>query len=197
MSLFNSPRSAGESGAVRRVRFVFWTRIPPLLEEGDIRLRFPKPGDGPFLAAGLENAGLLPQGHLPGSGRLSCPAVLKWIGKTFFFSYIIEVGSKPVGFAGFYNLRTGGSAEMTLVIFDENDRRCGYGSRVVKICTGMLRLHFSIGKLIFRVAPENRSSRRFLQKMGFQEEHMNGAPFIMYSRTNLSGKETMKRPGAS
>ncbi len=144
-------------------------RVPSILEEGDIRLRFPKPGDGPVLMGGLQNSGLFPRKHFSRYRHFSGLAARRWARKTFVFSYIIEVGPRPIGLAGFQEVMPGESAIMTLLIFSDADRRCGYGSRSVALCIDALKRSFSLKRLVAEVEHENIASLSFLKKIGFIE----------------------------
>ena len=176
MYLLDRLKSAG------RRQTIFWTRVPRCIEEGDIRLRFPGREDGPLLAGGLEDAGLLPQGYLTGRGLLSWVYLRWWIRKTFILSYIIEVGSRPIGVAGVCDIQPGESAEITVLIFKKGDRRRGYGGRTVAICTEALKRSFSIKRMVAEVESKNIASLSFLKKTGFGE--IAGGPGI-----NIFSKE--------
>jgi RimJ/RimL family protein N-acetyltransferase len=84
----------------------------------------------------------------------------------------IECGSKRIGFIGLYDLRLGESAEMTLVIFDKNIRRHGYGSRVFRIFTQNLKKISLLKRIMVRVKTDNSISTSFWQKLGFRELHV-------------------------
>jgi len=150
-------------------QLMFLARIPSILEEGDIRLRFPRPGDGPILMGGLQNSGLFPRKYFSRYRHFSGLAARRWARKTFVFSYIIEVGPRPIGLAGFRKITPGESAEMALLIFSERDRRCGYGGRTVALCIDALKRSFSLKRLVAEVEHENIASLSFLKKIGFIE----------------------------
>jgi len=99
------------------------------MENENIRLRPLRVFDGPFLKSGLKSADIL------SANGLNKPMASSWFfvwwcfTKTFALAYCIEYDSRPIGFIGLYNFIPGKSAEISLVIFDSDNRRMGYGTK--------------------------------------------------------------------
>ena len=90
-------------------------------------------------------------------------------------SYFIESDSRRIGFIGLYYLRPGKSAEMTLMIFDNNNRRMGYGTKAFTIFIYTLKRYSLIEEIIVKVKTGNHASISFWTKLGFEELYsLNG-----------------------
>lgn len=83
--------------------------------------------------SGLKDEDILSTSGLNRPIASSWFSVWWWMKKTFIPAYFIECDSKQIGFIGLYNLIPGKSAEMSLAIFDKNNRRLGYGTRAFNI----------------------------------------------------------------
>jgi RimJ/RimL family protein N-acetyltransferase len=148
---------------------MFCTRIPRFIEDGDIRLRPLRIIDANFLLKRFKNEGILFNSF---RHKTPVPVLLSfwwWIKKTFIPAYCIECDSRQIGFIGLYNLIPGKSAEMSLVIFDKNNRRMGYGTRAFNICVKGMQRHFVVKEIIVRVKTDNYGALSFWKKLGFVE----------------------------
>ena len=148
---------------------MLFLRIPGYMEDGNLRLRPLRMSDSPFILRGLNDGAILK------ASGLSRPVVSSWffawwwMKKTFTPSYFIECDSKPIGFIGLYNLIPGKSAEMSLVIFDDNFRRMGYGTRAFNICAQGMKRHSVVKEIIVKVKADNHGALSFWKKLGFVE----------------------------
>jgi L-amino acid N-acyltransferase YncA len=76
-------------------------------------------------------------------------------------------------------------AEISIVIFDKNVRRLGYGSKAFTMLSQNLRKCSVVEKVVARVKTDNNISISFLQKLGFKE--MNAAHGITIMFIDLNG----------
>jgi RimJ/RimL family protein N-acetyltransferase len=140
--------------------------------------------DVPFLCEGLRDKEILAFSGLSKPVFLSWLSLWWWIKKTFKIVYCIECDSKRIGFIGLYDLSLGKSAEMTLVIFDKNIRRHGYGGRAFRIFSRNLKKISLIERIIVRVKTDNSISASFWQKLGFRELHVANGIKTMFIDLN-------------
>ena len=84
-------------------------------------------------------------------------------------TYCVECDSKRIGFVGLHDLRLGKVVEISMVLFDKDVRRIGYGSRVVAILSRNLKKYSIAERLIARVKTDNYISLSFVHKLGFVE----------------------------
>jgi RimJ/RimL family protein N-acetyltransferase len=162
---------------------MFYTRIPRHIEYAQIGLRQLRFSDIPFLCDRLRGKEIFATNGLSKQISLSWLSVWWWIRKTFTLIYCIKCDSKRIGFIGLYNLKLGESAEMTLVIFDKDMRRLGYGSKVFTAFTNYLKDHYIVKKIVVRIKTDNLVSISFWQKLGFRE--LNVINDIMILHINL------------
>ncbi|KPK02176.1 MAG: hypothetical protein AMK71_03215 [Nitrospira bacterium SG8_35_4] len=138
------------------------------MTDGVIQLRPMKISDGPYLRKQLADR------EVVSYTLLSRPVSGSWfhvwlkMKKIFNFAYIMVVDSKPVGFAGLYNLIPGQSAEMSLVIFDRGNRRRGYGSRAFDLVVNNLQTHSIVKNIFVEYKSNNMGAQSFWSKCGFQ-----------------------------
>lgn len=154
-------------------------KIPRFIEDKSIRLRPPRFVDAKFLLQGFKNE----HNHFTDLGhktlipqRLS---VWWWMKKTFSPAYCIERASNPIGFIGLYNLILGKSAEMSLIIFDDNFRGLGYGTRAFKLLAQNLKECSTIKKIFVRVRADNYRTLSFWKKLGFMEAGIHNGIITM------------------
>lgn len=148
---------------------MFFAKMPRCMNDNNIKLRALGVSDVYFLCEGLKDKEIMAVSGLSKPMFLSWLSVWWWAKKTFKIIYCIECDSKRIGFIGLYDLRLGKSAEMTLVIFDKNIRRHGYGSRAFRIFTQNLKKNSIIERIMIRVKTDNSISASFWQKLGFRE----------------------------
>jgi len=148
---------------------MFYARIPRHIEDGHIGLRLLRFSDVSFLCNKLRDKDILATNGLSKTISSSWLSVWWWIKKTFTLVYCIKCDSKRIGFIGLYKLKLGKSAEMTLVIFDKDMRRIGYGSRAFTIFTKYLKDHYIVKKMVVRIKTDNLISISFWKKLGFRE----------------------------
>lgn len=90
-----------------------------------------------------------------------------WLRRRYASLYCIEADSKLIGFIGLYNLRED-SGDITLVIFNEKDRRLGYGTRAFTLFVQGLPSYFP-KRMFVSVAKDNHPSLSFWRRLGFRE----------------------------
>ena len=139
------------------------------MEDGNLRLRPLRMSDGPFILRGVDKDALLKASGFARPAVLSWFFVWWWMNKTFTPAYLIECDSKQIGFIGLYNLISGKSTEMSLIIFDKNNRGIGYGTRAFNICAQSLQRHSVVRDILVNVKADNHSALSFWRKLGFVE----------------------------
>ncbi|MEJ2683535.1 MAG: GNAT family N-acetyltransferase [Candidatus Sulfobium sp.] len=152
---------------------IFFACIPALMEDGNVRLRPLRIGDGAFLKSGFNRQESLRACGLSSPVSSSGAAIRRWIKGTYDVAWCIEIDSRPAGFAGIYRLRPGESAEASLMVFDGKLRRRGYGSRVFRMVSEMLVMRTGVKKLTVSVLKENQAALSFWGKMGFEGASCN------------------------
>ncbi|MBI1810404.1 MAG: GNAT family N-acetyltransferase [Nitrospirae bacterium] len=148
---------------------MFCAKTPRFIEDGRIRLRPLRVFDGPFLMGGLKDEDILSANGLNKHIASSWFFAWWWMKKTFMPAYCIECASGRIGFIGLYNLILGKSAEMTLVIFDRNNRRMGYGTMAFKLLAQCLQRHSLVKEIRAKVTVGNHGALSFWRKAGFVE----------------------------
>ncbi|HAM50700.1 MAG TPA: hypothetical protein DCP92_08425 [Nitrospiraceae bacterium] len=151
---------------------MLFLKIPRYMEDGNLRLRLLRMSDGPFILRGLNDGAILKANGLSRPIASSWFFVWWWMKKTFIPAYCIEYDSQPIGFIGLYNLIPGNSAEVSLVIFDRNNRRRGYGTRAFQILAQTLRRCHLIEKITLKIQGDNRGSISFWTGLGFEDVHI-------------------------
>jgi RimJ/RimL family protein N-acetyltransferase len=141
--------------------------FPRNMADRDVKLRFLKISDGPSMNTGLRNMDVLRASGLTVPVFKSRLSAWWWLKKTYDLLYSIEVASTCVGFIALYNLKPDRSAEMTLIIFDNKNRRMGYGTRAFNLLSQEIRKYFL--RIIVRVRTDNHPSIAFWSKLGFKE----------------------------
>lgn len=143
-------------------------RMPRYMREDDLRVRPLRISDAGPLGGWLQENGIF--GPAPGPAPLARLLTWWWTRRRFTVSFCIEAASRPVGFIGFYAMRLGDSAEITLVIFDRTMRRRGYGSRAFRLVERNLRRHSVVKRIRARVRPDDRAALAFWRGLGFDDE---------------------------
>lgn len=151
----------------------FFCFIPAFMEDGIIRLRPIRIGDGAFMKSGFNRPESLRAYGLSSPVFSSGFAVRRWIKRTYDAAWCVEIDSQPAGFAGVYRLNPGESAEVSLMVFDGKLRRCGYGSMVFRMISEMLVMRTGVEKLTVSVLDENRAALSFWSKVGFRAAGCN------------------------
>jgi len=158
---------------------LFYARIPGYVKDGHLGLRRLRIFDGPFIRDILMDRDILKSGGLSKPISKSWFFVWWWIKKTFEPAYCVEFDSKRIGFIGLYDLKLGKSAEMTLVIYEKNCRRMGYGTRTFHILAQALRRYNLIEKIVVKVREDNHASISFWTGLGFEDVHSLGGIRVM------------------
>jgi ribosomal protein S18 acetylase RimI-like enzyme len=137
------------------------------MTHGSLRLRPFRIPDGPTVRNGLRDMNLPGPDGMNRLLSMSWLSVWWWLKKRYSLLYCIEVDSDCIGLTGLYDLKSDGSCEMTLIIFDVKNRRKGYGTRVFSLLAENLSAHGS--KIAVRTRKDNGASVSFWKKLGFKE----------------------------
>ena len=140
------------------------------MTDGVIQLRSMKISDGSYLRKQLADTEALSYTLLTKPVSGSWFRVWLRMKTIFNLAFMIDVDGKPVGFAGLYNLIPGQSAEMSLVIFDREKRRRGYGSRAVDLLVNNLQTHSIVKSIFVEYKSNNIGAQSFWSKCGFVEK---------------------------
>ena len=151
----------------RTVFPVFFLRVPRHIEGGDMRLRPLRLLDGQVIRSGFRNSDILRSSGLAALISKSWISLWWWLKKTYFISYCIEVGSECIGFIGLYDLIHDRSAELSLVIFDNKNRRLGYGTGAFNLLAQNLKQYSP--EIRVKVKADNYAAILFWAKLGFKE----------------------------
>jgi RimJ/RimL family protein N-acetyltransferase len=146
-------------------------RMPRRIEHDGIRLRPLRFLDALLISRKMNVYELA---ATAGPGKPVMPSSLEiwwWLKKTFPVFFCIDVASKCVGFIGVHSIEPGESAEVTLVVFRTEERRCGYGSRAYAALVSSLRRASLAKVIIARVRTDNHPSLSFWKKLGFNERY--------------------------
>ncbi|NOZ25930.1 MAG: GNAT family N-acetyltransferase [Nitrospirae bacterium] len=141
-----------------------WVKMPRYMKDGDLRLRPLRIFDTGYVFRELL------KDVTPGK-PVCLPRLFTWwwIRKRFTCSFCIEVGSRPAGFIGLYNMKLGRSAEITLAISDGAMRRRGYGTRAFRLLERSLREYSVVQMIYARVEADNRTALKFWRSLGFED----------------------------
>ena len=94
-------------------------------------------------------------------------------------AYCIEWDDDRIGFLGLYRLRPGKSASLSLAIFDETCKDCGYGTKALNLLIRYLEQCRLLERLTVDVLPENPRGVNFRKKAGFRESSTSGGVLAM------------------
>jgi RimJ/RimL family protein N-acetyltransferase len=146
---------------------ILFLRVPRYMEDGGIRLRPLRIFDGCLISNGFSNGDILRSGGLAEPISKSWFSLWWWLKKTYVLSYCIEAGSELIGFIGLYNLSHDRSAELSLAIFDNSNRRMGYGTMAFNLLTQNIKRYSP--EIMVRVKADNQAAISFWSKLGFKE----------------------------
>lgn len=150
---------------------MFFVRFPGYMSDGIICLRYMKISDGVFLRKQLAYRETLSYTLLHTPVSSSWLRVWLKMKKIFNFAYMIVVDFNPIGFIGIYNLIPGQSARISLVIFDREKRRRGYGSSAFDLLADNLQTYCKVKTIMITYKNDNAAARSFWKKCGFQEQY--------------------------
>jgi RimJ/RimL family protein N-acetyltransferase len=156
------------------IYFVF----PRSLRDDNLRLRPLRIADGRFIAAGLADEAILRACGMPSPPAASWFSLIWWTRRTYPLAFCIELDGRRIGFLGLYRLRPGKSALMSLAIFDETCRNCGYGTRALELVVQHLRERRLVERLAVDVMQES-PALNFWMKAGFREASAAGGVLTM------------------
>ena len=148
---------------------MLYARFPRSMKDRDLRLRPLRIFDGPFMSIRLREEAILKANGSSNPISSWWWVVWWWIRRTFVLAYCVECDSKRIGFVGLHDLRLGKVVEISMVLFDKDVRRIGYGSRVVAILSRNLKKYSIAERVIARVKTDNHISLSFVRKLGFVE----------------------------
>ena len=134
-----------------------------------VTLRRARLSDGPFLGEIMRDKDILETSGARRPIARSWFPIWWWMKKTYECLYCVEIASTRTGFIGLYNLRSGDSGELTLVIFPAQNRRRGYGRAAFALFVGALRDRLSVDRVIVRARSDNHASLSFWTNLGFED----------------------------
>ena len=155
------------------------------MDDGRVRLRPLRISDIPFMYNELQDKDILK------AIGLTRPFTGSWfhlwwrLRKTLIFRYAIEANSRLIGFIGLHHLVPGISAELTLLIADEESRRLGYGTRAFTLLAQNLERYSSTRKFIVKVKPDNEAACSFWSRMGFEIRYDENGMHVMSAEVNF------------
>lgn len=138
--------------------------LPRLIAGNDIFLRFVRMKDMSCLRAFSCCA------SSPGKNRSSL-FLWKELFDTYQAVYIIqdkEDAGGIIGSIGLYGMIPGESSYISLMIFNEEHRMCGYGSRSMALLLNYFKRKSLAEHIYAEVLETNEGSRSFLNRMGFK-----------------------------
>jgi RimJ/RimL family protein N-acetyltransferase len=93
---------------------------------------------------------------------------VKWLLLTFQVIYLIEMEKKLLGFIGLYNMKPGKSLNLSIAVFDPDDRGKGYGTDALGLLLPYLQKKGLAEEVVAEVASANMRPLSFLAKAGFE-----------------------------
>jgi RimJ/RimL family protein N-acetyltransferase len=108
---------------------------------------------------------------VPGAGQKtfrSLPSFVTWLLLTFQVIYLMEVEKTVLGFVGLYNMEPGKSLNLSIALFDPDNRGKGYGTRALGLLLPYIQKKGLAEKVVAEVASTNTRSLSFFAKAGFE-----------------------------
>jgi RimJ/RimL family protein N-acetyltransferase len=153
--------------------------LPAYIEDRDLRLRRLRISDGPFISKLLQHDDILISSGTDTHRRTPWPLLYWWLRRTFLIAYCIEHRARTIGFVGLYNIVSGESAEISLVIFDPLSRRRGFGTRAFQLLCGNSFTISLEDTLIAKARRDNEPARAFWTSLGFGPAGNEGDIMVM------------------
>ncbi|MGZ3535971.1 MAG: GNAT family N-acetyltransferase [Thermodesulfobacteriota bacterium] len=95
-----------------------------------------------------------------------------WIKRAFQVIYVIEVkendGHRMIGFVGLYDMELGRSLNLSLTIFNLEDRKRGYGEKALSLLLSLLQENNAAEVIYAEILKSNVPSLRLCRKLGFK-----------------------------
>ena len=137
--------------------------------DGSLMLRPLRILDARFLTRGFKNEGNLLINFRVRTLMPLWLSVWWWTRRTFLPAYCIVQDSKRIGFIGLYKLILGESAEVSLAIFEKDQRRRGYGTMSFNLLLHNLQRYSVVKRIFVQVRRDNRAAMSFWKRFGFME----------------------------
>jgi RimJ/RimL family protein N-acetyltransferase len=139
------------------------------MKDRDLRLRPLRIFDGPFMSRMLREEAILRANGSSNPISSWWWVVWWWMRRRFVLAFCVECDSRRIGFVGLHDLRLGEVVEASMVLFDKDARRLGYGGRVAALLLESLKKYSIAERVIARVKADNYVSLSFVGKLGFVE----------------------------
>jgi ribosomal protein S18 acetylase RimI-like enzyme len=150
-----------------RVKNILWIERFPVLKGNSVSLRPCRARDIACLRKQLEEAA----SSIPEAGQKtfrSLPSFVKWLLLTFQVIYLIEAEKTVLGFAGLYNMKPGKSLNLSIILFNPDNRSRGYGTDVLGLLLPYLQKKGLVEEVVAEVTSANTLSLSFFEKAGFE-----------------------------
>ncbi len=107
----------------------------------------------------------------------------RWMKNTFQVIYLIEIeekgGPRIAGFAGFYDMELGRSLSLSLAVFNPEDRRQGYGEKVLTLLLNLLQENGAAEVVSAEILKNNVPSLHLCRKLGFKLKGFHQDKFLL------------------
>ncbi len=153
--------------------------LPPRLDEGGLHLSLPGPAGLWRLCAEIRKMDVQLRAQLGMNRPLGILTGLFVLSRIFRWIYLITRDEKAVGMLGAYSWEPRGHAFLTMVIWDERDRRRGTGSRAVSLAVRELSARKLCRSFFVEVKKANPGAVRFWERNGFEVTGRNGEILTM------------------
>jgi RimJ/RimL family protein N-acetyltransferase len=150
-----------------RVKNILSIERFPVLKGNSVSLRPCRARDFACLRKQLEEAA----SSIPEAGEKtfrSLPSFIKWLLLTFQVIYLIEAEKTVLGFAGLYNMKAGKSLNLSIVLFNPDNRGKGHGTDVLGLLLPYLQEKGLVEEVVAEVTSANTLSLSFFEKARFE-----------------------------
>jgi RimJ/RimL family protein N-acetyltransferase len=93
---------------------------------------------------------------------------VKWLLLTFQVIYLIEMGKTVLGFVGLYNVKPEKNLNLSVELFNPDDRGKGYGTDALGLLLPYIQEKGLAEEVVAEVSSTNTRSLSFFAKAGFE-----------------------------
>lgn len=124
-----------------------------------------------------------------------------WIRTTFQMGYVIESVEnnrrRIVGFVGYYGIKLDTSLSLSLIIFDPEDRRKGYGEKAMGMIMSSVKRYGVLETVYVEILKTNMPSLRFFLQLGFEICRENANKVLLQKSREKHQTNSAKGDGIS